>query len=312
MTSEARRGKSRNIRGIVAGFLPLRYFFAFLLSVSILSCSHPLPQTKQESPEPTPLSDCARNYAKEIDFSSSTLHKTWVKYEALDYDKAFDAALFSLQNNGHSVTATDRARGTIHGEVAAGQREQSSSPPCPVDVKITKESASLIVTLSFKVAGKDKGLGNLCRFYEEFESLVKKIPSPTPPGEAPKPPPRPIRPTLAKVEAPHTPVAKDKAVPSPRPSPSPSGSLPLRVTEVAWSSVNLREGPGMNYRVVGSAKKSTPLRILDEKGGWLHVRLEDGKEVWVSTSATLETAKAAPASSPPPPSKPLPTRLSPM
>jgi uncharacterized protein YgiM (DUF1202 family) len=73
------------------------------------------------------------------------------------------------------------------------------------------------------------------------------------------------------------------------------------VTEVAWATVNLREGPGMNHKVIGSAKKGTRLRVCEEKGSWLRVSLEDGKEVWVSKSATPE----APAtSSPPTPSPP--------
>lgn len=117
-------------------------------------------------------------------------------------------------------------------------------------------------------------------------------------------------------EEPSTPPPAGRAVvvpaePSP-PPPKPPAASPkapppapvLRVTEVVWSSVNLREGPGLNYKVVGNAKKGTPLAILEEKGQWLRVRLEDGKEVWVSRLAT-SLAPKPPPSNPPPKPKPM-------
>jgi uncharacterized protein YgiM (DUF1202 family) len=77
---------------------------------------------------------------------------------------------------------------------------------------------------------------------------------------------------------------------------------------VAWATVNLRGGPGMKYKVVGKVTKGTSLAILEEKEGWYHVRLESGKEAWISKISTSEGAKTHPpsassrASSPSPPS----------
>ena len=109
----------------------------------------------------------------------------------------------------------------------------------------------------------------------------------------------------AKVNDPANPVtsageAKQKPGLSPFSSPPPSS--PLRVTEVAWATVNLREGPGMNHKVIGTAKKGTRLQVFEDKGGWLRAGLDDGKEVWVSKSATPDAAKT----SSPPSSSPLP------
>jgi len=103
-----------------------------------------------------------------------------------------------------------------------------------------------------------------------------------PPKETPKPIPAP---------PPETP----KVIPPPPP--------PLRVTQVVWAYVNLREGPGMNYKVIGNVKKGTSLKILEVKGDWLHVRLEDGSEAWVSKLATSEASNSSPS---PPPPKPSP------
>ena len=105
--------------------------------------------------------------------------------------------------------------------------------------------------------------------------------------ETPKPPPTKVRPEVTS--PPQAPVA------TPKPT--------LRVTQVIWAYVNLREGPGTNYKIVGNVKKGTSLKILEVKGEWLRIRLEDGTEAWVSKLATSEAR--APISSPPPP-KPTP------
>ena len=79
---------------------------------------------------------------------------------------------------------------------------------------------------------------------------------------------------------------------------------PLRVIQVIWSNANLREGPGTNYKKVGSIKQGTSMELLEDKGYWLRVRLQNGNEVWVSKQATTLAPKTTPPSSsiPAPPS----------
>jgi curli biogenesis system outer membrane secretion channel CsgG len=84
--------------------------------------------------------------------------------------------------------------------------------------------------------------------------------------------------------------------------PASKSEPPLRVTKVMWDSVNLREGPGTNYKVIGIAKKGASLSILEVTEDWLCVRLGDGSEAWVNRSATSETPKT-----PSSPSSPTPT-----
>jgi uncharacterized protein YgiM (DUF1202 family) len=120
---------------------------------------------------------------------------------------------------------------------------------------------------------------------ESASFIVAKTPpesyrvSPAPPKEASKP----------------APVA-------PKVAPPPPPALPT--TQVVWDSVNLRKGPGTRYKIVGSVKKGTSLKILEVNGDWLRVRLEDGSTAWVSKLATSESPKH---SSPPPPSPSPPT-----
>ncbi|OGP62101.1 MAG: hypothetical protein A2170_17465 [Deltaproteobacteria bacterium RBG_13_53_10] len=302
-TDGDRKTEARDCTGIPSKFSLLKYFSAFLVSVSILACSHFTPQEKQESKESTSIPpDCGRNYTKEFNLFSGTTHKAWDKYDKLDYNKAFEAAVFSIQNNGHSITSTDRGSGTVHGQMVSGSRQQT---PDPIDVRIANENSSLVVRLSFKDAGEARDQLIACRFYEEFERLVKQVPAAVPPNETPKPTFKPGQPPSIKVQEPVKPSAPAVEAKQ-KPAPSPLLPPPSRITEIVWVSVNLREGPGMNYRVIGSAKKGTSLRVYEDKGIWLRVRLEDGKEVWVSKSATPEAPKTSstPSPSPDPPPSP--------
>ncbi len=117
-----------------------------------------------------------------------------------------------------------------------------------------------------------------------------------------KPEQKPAPPVEEKVEQP-----KKEETPDSRPAPEPPKvTLPsppppsLRTTKVVWDSVNLREGPGLNYRAIGNAKKGTSLSILEDRGNWLRVRLEDGSEAWVSKAATSDAPKPPPATTPKP------------
>ena len=110
---------------------------------------------------------------------------------------------------------------------------------------------------------------------------------PPPPKEMPKPLPPKVQPEVTF--PPHAPVVAPKPI--------------LRITQVVWANVNLREGPGTNYRVIGSAKKGTSLKIIEAKGGWLRVRLEEGTEAWVNK---LSTSEASGPDSSPSPAKPAP------
>jgi uncharacterized protein YgiM (DUF1202 family) len=90
-----------------------------------------------------------------------------------------------------------------------------------------------------------------------------------------------VAPATPQKETPKTTPVSPKVTPPPL----------LRTTQVTWDFVHLREGPGKNYKVIGSVKKGTSLKILEENGDWLHIRLEDGTTAWVSKSATSEAPK---------------------
>lgn len=114
----------------------------------------------------------------------------------------------------------------------------------------------------------------------EYFRVLPPPPQPPPPTPPPEPPQVTVQPEVSLPPLPPSPIP-------PKPT--------LPTTHVIWSSVNLREGPGGSYKVIGNIKKETPLTVLEEKGDWLRVNLEDGREAWVFKSATSMAPKPAPS-----------------
>ncbi len=93
--------------------------------------------------------------------------------------------------------------------------------------------------------------------------------------------------------APETPAPATTAPPSPQTSKTSEVSQPAaqRTTEIVPSFVNLRQGPGMDSKIIRVLKKGTKLTVLQEKAGWLRIQLEDGAEGWVGKAMTSEGAQ---------------------
>jgi len=179
----------------------------------------------------------------------------------------------------------------------------------PVTVKIVAEESSLIVHISLKATWGRLTSPNLCGFfYDEFEKSVKQassraqIKQPVLPSQklskgvkefplSPPPPPLSSSPPLA--------TAPKTSFP------------PLSKGNVVWVYVNLREGPGIQYKIIGRGYMKNSFAILAENPGWLRVRLENGAEGWMSKKATSDSLKTAssPNSSK---TRSSPRRLSPM
>ena len=116
-----------------------------------------------------------------------------------------------------------------------------------------------------------------------------------------KTPPESYRvfPVIQETPKPPRRVKPEVTLPPSPPVATPKPALP--VTQVIWSSVNLREGPGTNFKVVGNVQKGTSLTVLEGKGQWFRIRLEDGSEAWVIKSATSLAPKPPPSTPPPKP-----------
>lgn len=273
------------------------------LSFLILSCSQLGIQSKKETPEPSSIPECKKNYTKEGIWPINRVYKTWVKYSPLDYKKGFDTAVVAVKTSGYRTVSAERESGIINAEIISVIEDRK---PHPVEIKLVKEKGSITVHLSSPSATDDSGKECFCNFYDEFEKLIKRPHPASVARQALPPPKKPVEPDKDSSPPSPVPVVETPKTPSSPPAPTPK-TLPK--TQVAWATVNLREGPGMKYKVVAKVTKGASLTILEEKEGWYHVRLESGKEAWISKTATSEGAKAKPTSapSPPPASSPSPS-----
>jgi len=269
-----------------------------MLSLFIFSCSQLGIQSKKETPDPSTLPECQKNYKAEGIWPFNRVYKTWVKYSPLDSKKGFDSAMMVVKTSGDKAIDADRNSGIINAELPSLKEEGKTYP---VEIKLVREKSAVTVHLSSTSASGDSGKECFCNFYSEFEKSMKR-PSPVPVAKQAPPPPK----KTAEPEKDSSPPSPAPVVETPKTSSPPAKALPK--TQVAWATANLREGPGMKYKVVAKATKGTSLAILEEKEGWYHVRTEGGKEAWISKTATTEGAKAqpAPASSPSRASSPSP------
>ncbi|HHY66721.1 MAG TPA: SH3 domain-containing protein [Alicyclobacillus sp.] len=48
--------------------------------------------------------------------------------------------------------------------------------------------------------------------------------------------------------------------------------------------MNFRAGPGTDYPTLGRLVHGTGFEVLDRQPGWLHIRLGDGREGYVSAA----------------------------
>ncbi len=59
----------------------------------------------------------------------------------------------------------------------------------------------------------------------------------------------------------------------------------LLLTQQAYARrryYNLHRGPGMKFRIVGRVKAGAKVVVMEEEAGWVKIRLENGKEGWIS------------------------------
>ncbi len=88
-------------------------------------------------------------------------------------------------------------------------------------------------------------------------------------------------------------VQKQQGITPIQPAPASTPSQPVQATvsgqlyiKTGNSYVNLRQGPGTSYPLLGTATKgnpdSEPMTVLAESGGWYQVRLPDARTGWVA------------------------------
>jgi hypothetical protein len=74
--------------------------------------------------------------------------------------------------------------------------------------------------------------------------------------------------------------------PTPSNTPTPSPTPPVTGIVASLETVNVREGPGVTFRAMTALIPGTGVEILAENpdGRWLNIKMEDGREGWISAS----------------------------
>jgi len=160
------------------------------------------------------------------------------------------------------------------------QKEQKEG--YPATVKIEGEESSLIVYVTVKPTWGKFTSPNLCGFYDEFGKNVQQASLRAQ-----------IKQTVLSSQKLSEGVKESPlSPPCPAPSSSPPPAMVPKVSppllpqgRVVWVYVNLREGPGTEYKIIGKAYMKNSFGILAENPGWLRVRLENGAEGWMSKKA---------------------------
>jgi len=143
----------------------------------------------------------------------------------------------------------------------------------PATVKIQEEGSSLVVHISLSKAWGSFATPNLCSFYDEFgKNLWQAFAKPQRKQFVLS------SQTVLKEERSSSPPAAASLKPS---------SPPVARGKVIWIYVNLRQGPGIRFRIIGKAYLRSTFEILAENPGWMRVRLENGAEGWMSKRAVL-------------------------
>ena len=63
-----------------------------------------------------------------------------------------------------------------------------------------------------------------------------------------------------------------------------SGHMIVKVNKDKDKKINIRSGPGTQYKIVGKAYYGVVFKTIEQKGGWAKVRHESGLEGWIMRS----------------------------
>jgi uncharacterized protein YgiM (DUF1202 family) len=89
--------------------------------------------------------------------------------------------------------------------------------------------------------------------------------------------------------------------PAPPPSAAAAGEEATRTVYVTATALNVRSEASADAELVAQVKRGGALAVVEEREGWVNVRLEDGREGWVaerfvsSERVAQQTRRAAPA-----------------
>lgn len=92
--------------------------------------------------------------------------------------------------------------------------------------------------------------------------------------------------------------------PTPSDTPTPTDIPPIMGIVASINTVNVRQGPGVNFSAFVALPPGTRVEVLGQNpdGRWINIQLEDGREGWIASELVRlqETATPAPTETPAP------------
>jgi len=189
--------------------------------------------------------------------------------------------------------------------VAFGKGGAASSRPRPTEVRIVTATQPVTVFKDIPTSGATSTTSG------ESKVIVRQ---PTAPVVTDTPVTLPtVTPTVVPTEMP-TQTATPTDTPTPTPTPTWTVSLSSLSAEVNVNKANVREGPGVMYRVVRQYRQGAVLQITGrtEDGAWLSIIGPDGMAGWISAgivniTGDMDTLLVVTVQPPTPTNTPRPT-----
>jgi hypothetical protein len=74
--------------------------------------------------------------------------------------------------------------------------------------------------------------------------------------------------------------------PTPSNTPTPSATPPITGIVASLQTVNVREGPGVNFSAIKALVPGTGVEVVaqSQDGRWMNIRMDDGTQGWIATS----------------------------
>ena len=68
-----------------------------------------------------------------------------------------------------------------------------------------------------------------------------------------------------------------------------------KIVTINANNLNVRQGPGLHYQVVTQVDKGETYTVLEQRDGWVKIKLRENQSGWVSSSFTSDTKKMSEA-----------------
>ena len=157
----------------------------------------------------------------------------------------------------------------------------------------------VVAVIIYFLVGNNGGIGSLSN---KETATPEATFTPVQNSPTPSATPAPTQAPTIQLVSPSETVSASVATQAPTPTPAPNYK-----TATVWANaLNVREGPGLDYSVVGSVKRNQTFKVLEETSKFLKIQLTTGAYGWIWADYCVRGDAALPAA---PTSEPDPSMM---